>query len=223
MIDPSYSAPLLLSLQVAATALLVAGPLGVALAWVQARKQYRGRALVDAAILLPLVLPPSVIGYILVLGFGRYGALGRLLDALFDLRLVFTPTAAVIAAAVVALPIVAKTAQPAIETVPRDWEDTAASLGLAPLSVFFRVTLPGAWRGVVAALVLGFARALGEFGATLMFAGNTPGQTQTMSLAVWSSWQAGDDARALFFVVLLCLFSVVVVLVASQFSGKVSR
>jgi molybdate transport system permease protein len=214
----SYSSPILLSVQVAALALLIAGPAGIGLAWLQARVEYRLRALVDALIFLPLVLPPSVVGYFLVVAFGRHGAIGQVLDELLGVRLVFTPAAAVIAAAVVALPIVAKTAQPAIEAVPGDWEETAATLGLSPFSVFARVTLPTAWRGILAALVLGFARALGEFGATLMFAGNTPGRTQTMSLAIWSSWQAGEDSRAFFFVSLMTVFSMFVVLLAARFA-----
>jgi molybdate transport system permease protein len=213
--DPFVS-PVLVSLKVSLAALALAGPLGVALAFVQARRRYRLRAAVDALVLLPLVLPPSVVGYLLVVVFGRHGAVGQFLDAWWGLRLVFSPAAAVIAAAVVALPIVVKTAQPAIEAVPGDWEDTAATLGLAPAAVFARVTLPAAWRGIVAALVLGLARAVGEFGATLMFAGNTPGHTQTMPLAIWTAWQGGDDRRALFFVTLMTLFAVAVVVLAAR-------
>lgn len=214
--DGSDLFPIRLSLQVALLALAVVGPIGVALAWVQARRRYPMRRMVDALILLPLVLPPSVIGFLLVVVFGRRGSIGEWLEAALGVRLIFTPGAAVIASCAVALPILVKTAQPAIEAVPEEIEKVGRSLGLGPLELFFRVTLPSAWRGVLAALVLAFARALGEFGATLMFAGNIPGRTNTMPLEIFAAYQAGDDARAVVYVLVLTLISVVVVLTASR-------
>lgn len=214
------SFPVLLSLRVATAALLVVAPAGIALAWLQARKSYPGRTIVDAAVLLPLVLPPSVIGYFLVVLFGRRGPIGEWLFSMFDIRLIFSPAAAVIASAVVALPMLVKTAQPAIESVPADLEAVGRSLGLGPLAVFFRVTLPAAWRGVVAGLVLGFARAIGEFGATLMFAGNIPGRTNTMPLEIFAAYQAGDDSRALLYVVVLVAISCLVVLAATRLNPR---
>jgi len=218
----SYDAafPIALSLRVAAIALLLVTPVGVALAWLQARRSYPGRAAIDALVLLPLVLPPSVIGYFLVVLLGRRGPVGIWLEALFGIRLIFTPAAAVIAAALVALPMLVKTAQPAFESVPRDLEAVGRSLGLGPLAVFFRVTLPSAWRGVVAGLVLGFARAVGEFGATLMFAGNIPGRTNTMPLEIFAAYQAGDDRRALLYVATLVVFSCGVVLAATRLNPR---
>ena len=174
----------------------------------------------DAIILLPLVLPPSVVGFFLIVVFGREGVVGQWLDEAFGLRLVFTPFAAIIASAVVALPIMVKTAQPALASVPPELEQVARSLGLSPVRVFFRVTLPSAWPGIVAALVLAFARALGEFGATLMFAGNIPGSTNTMPLEIFSAYQAGDDARAFLYVGVLTAISVVVVVVAGRLSKR---
>ncbi len=212
--------PVLLSLRVATTALILVAPIGIALAWTQARKTYRLRAVVDAAILLPLVLPPSVIGYFLVVIFGRRGPIGQWLGETFDVRLIFTPNAAIVAAAVVALPMLVKTAQPAIESVPRDLEAVGRSLGLGPLAVFFRITLPSAWRGIVAGIVLGFARAVGEFGATLMFAGNIPGRTNTMPLEIFAAYQAGDDRRALLYVATLVAISCLVVLVATRLNPR---
>jgi molybdate transport system permease protein len=206
--------PALLTLRVSSTALALAGPLGVALAWLQARRRYPLRTLVDALILLPLVLPPSVVGYLLLVVFGRRGLLGGVLG----LRLVFTPTAAVLASLFVALPLVVKTAQPALEGVPRELEDVGRTLGLSPPALFFRVSLPLAWRGIVAGLALGFARAAGEFGATLMFAGDIPGKTNTMPIEIFDAYRAGDDGRALFYVGILSALSVVVVLVASRMS-----
>jgi molybdate transport system permease protein len=215
---PSF--PILLSLRVAAVAIAVVGPLGVALAFVQARRRYALRRLVDALVLLPLVLPPSVVGFFLVVLFGRRGPLGRGLEAVLGVRVVFSSTAAVLASAVVALPILVKTAQPAIEAVPVELEAVGRSLGLGPFAVFFRVTLPCAWRGVVAATVLGFARALGEFGATLMFAGNIPGRTNTMPLEIFAAYQGGDDRRAALYVAVLTVLSLVVVVVAARLAPR---
>ncbi len=213
--------PILLSLRVAATALVFVGPIGIALAFAQARRRYPLRRLVDAVVLLPLVLPPSVVGFFLILLFGRHGPAGRLLEAALGVRIVFTPTAAVIASAVVALPILVKTAQPAIEAVPPELEDVGRSLGLGRFAVFFRVTLPAARRGVLAAVVLGFARALGEFGATLMFAGDVPGRTNTMPIEIFAAYQGGDDRRAGLYVAVLTLLSVAVVLAAAWSGGRV--
>ena len=215
---PSF--PILLSLRVAAVALAVVAPLGVGLAFVQARRRYALHRLVDALVLLPLVLPPSVVGFFLVVAFGRRGPLGRAIEATLGVRVVFTPAAAVLASAVVALPILVKTAQPAIEAVPAELEAVGRSLGLGPAAVFFRVTLPCAWRGVLAATVLGFARALGEFGATLMFAGNIPGLTNTMPIEIFTAYQAGDDRRAALYVAVLTALSIAVVLVAARLGPR---
>lgn len=212
--------PIALSLRTAVLALLIVAPPGLALAWLQARKSYRLKGLVDAVVLLPLVLPPSVVGYFLVVMLGRQGPIGRFLEATFEVHLVFTPAAAVIAAALVALPLVVKTAQPAIEAVPVELEHVGRSLGLTPLWVFFRVTLPSAWRGILAALVLGFARGLGEFGATLMFAGHIPGRTNTMPLELYAAYQAGDDRLAGLYVVVLTVTSLVVVLLAGRLAPR---
>ncbi len=170
--------------------------------------------------LLPLVLPPSVIGFFLVVLFGRRGPVGRLLEGALGVRVIFTPAAAVIASAVVALPLLVKTAQPAIEAVPRELEEVGRSLGLPPLAVFVRVTLPVAWRGVLAGVVLGFARALGEFGATLMFAGRVAGRTVTMPIAIFDAYQTGDDARAGLYVAVLTALSIVVVVSAARLGPR---
>jgi molybdate transport system permease protein len=219
-VTESEAFPIWLSLEIASISLLIVAPVGVVLAWIQARKRYLLRGLVDGLVLLPLVLPPSVVGFFLVVTFGRKGVLGAAMERAFDLRLVFTPAAAVVASCVVALPILVKTAQPAIEAVPRELEDVGRSLGLGPLALFFRVTLPAAWRGVLAALVLGFARALGEFGATLMFAGNIPGRTNTMPLEIFAAYQAGQDERAIVYVLVLTATSAVVVLFAGRLQPR---
>jgi len=210
--------PILLSLRVALLALVFIAPVGLLLAFVQARRRYPGRALVDALLLLPLVLPPSVVGFFLVILLGRAGPLGPKLESLFGIRFVFSPAGAVLASSVVALPILVKTAQPSIESVPEKLEDVARLLGLRPWEVFFRVTLPLAFRGVLASLVLAFARAVGEFGATLMLAGNIPGRTNTMPIEIFAAFQEGDNARAWLYVGVLSGISVVVVMVASLLS-----
>lgn len=220
-VSPAEAFPIALSLRVATIALLLVAPVGIAIAWVQARRRYLLRAVVDALVLLPLVLPPSVVGFFLVILFGRRGLAGQWLETL-NLRLVFSPAAAVLASSVVALPILVKTAQPAIEAVPVDLENVGRSLGLAPIPLFFRVTLPSAWRGVLAALVLAFARALGEFGATIMFAGNIPGRTNTMPLEIFAAYQAGDDRRAAAYVTVLTAISVLVVFLAARLSPRES-
>ena len=212
--------PIGLSMRVALLAVVIAGPLGLSIAWVQQRFRYPGRAWVDALIMLPLVLPPSVVGYILVLGMGRSSPLGAAMESLLGGPVIFTPTAAVIAAAIVALPLMVKATEPALAAVPRDQEEVAMTLGLSPWSVFWRVTLPHARRGVAAGLVLAFARALGEFGATLMFAGNIPGRTNTMPLELYAAYQSGSDESALFYVIVMVALSVMVVYVSSRLTGN---
>lgn len=212
--------PILLSLRVALLALAFVTPIGITLALIQARFRYPGRSIVDTFLLLPLVLPPSVIGYFLVLAFGRQGFFGRLFESLFGVRFVFTASGAVLAAAVVSLPILVKTAQPSMEAVPRALEDVARSLGLKPWEVFVRVTLPLAWRGIVAAIVLAFVRAIGEFGATLMLAGQVRGRTNTMSIEIFTALQEGDEARAGFYVAVLTLISIAVVLLAGRLGPR---
>lgn len=212
--------PVSLSLQVSLLAVLIAGPAGLGLAWLQQRTRYPGQAWVDALIMLPLVLPPSVVGYVLVLTFGRSGALGQALEAVLGGPLIFSSSAAVIAAAIVALPLMVKATEPALAAVPRDHEEVAMTLGLSPWQVFWRVTLPHARRGVAAGLVLAFARALGEFGATLMFAGNIPGRTNTMPLELYAAYQSGSDEQALFYVVVMVALSVAVVYASGRLANR---
>lgn len=218
MDDPAF--PVWLSLRVAFLAMLVVAPLGVALAWLQAMKRYRLQTLVDALIMLPMVLPPTVVGFFLVVVFGRRGWVGRFLDEALGVRIIFTPAAAVMASVIVALPILVKTAQPALEQVPRELIDVGRSLGLGPLALLFRVVLRWAWRGVTVGMVLAFVRAIGEFGATLMFAGNIPGKTNTMTLEIFAAYQSGQDERALLYVGLLSAFSTATVLLAAWAAPK---
>jgi molybdate transport system permease protein len=188
--------PLLLTLKVASLATLAALIMGVACAYLLARFRFPGRDWLDAVLTLPLVLPPTVLGYYLIVLIGRRGLLGEWLWDTFGITLMFTWQGAVIAAAVVAFPLVFKSARAALEGVSRNLENAARTLGAGEMEVFLRVTLPLALRGITAGAMLAFARAMGEFGATLMIAGNMPGKTQTLSLAVYSAVQAGNDSLA---------------------------
>ncbi|MFQ5880197.1 MAG: molybdate ABC transporter permease subunit [Dehalococcoidia bacterium] len=186
--------PLRLSLQVAAVATAACLVVGVALAWALSRRRFWGRSLVEALVTLPLVLPPTVLGYYLLQVLGRQTAIGRFLEGTFGISIAFSWLGAAVASAVVALPLMARSAQAALEGVDPTLERVARTLGRSNLAVFLAVTLPLAWRGIAAGTVLTFARAMGEFGATVMVAGNIPERTQTMSVAIFDAWQAGDMA-----------------------------
>lgn len=185
--------PLLLSLRVAAGALVVVALTGTAAARVMTRSRpFPGRALLEALFLLPLVLPPVVTGYALLVLLSRQGQIGRVLDGALGVRLVFTLAAAIIAAAIIAFPLMYQSAKAAFRAVDPQLEDAARSLGAREGRVFFRIALPLAWPGLAAGMVLAFARALGEFGATVLVAGNIPGRTQTAALAIYALAEAGD-------------------------------
>jgi molybdate transport system permease protein len=216
-VTDSFWFPLGLSLRVATLSVALLVVPGTWLGYLLARRRFPGRALLDAALMLPLVLPPSVTGYFLILLLGRRGLLGAPLYRATGFALPFTFWAAVLAALTVALPLYVKAAQAAFSQVALDLEETAYTLGLSPARTFRVVTLPLARRGLVAAAVLAFARAVGEFGATLILAGNIPGRTNTMPLEIYSAYQTGDDARALALVAILSAVSLVVVLVANRF------
>jgi len=184
------------TLRVALVATLLVAPVGIALGSALARRSFRGKSIVETIVALPLVLPPTAIGYVLLVLFSRSGLLGE--SALgFDVDVLFTWRAAVLASAVVALPLVARTARTAFEEVDPRLELMARSLGLSRARTFLAVTLPLARRGLLAAIGLGFGRALGEFGATVIVAGNIPGRTQTLALAIFSEIQLGNTEAAL--------------------------
>lgn len=218
---------LALSLKVALVATLAALALGGALGWLLARHRFAGRALLDTLLTLPMVLPPTVLGYYLLVLLGRRGPLGGWLQATFGINLIFTWQGAAIAATLVALPLVFKPARAAFEAVNSQMEDAARVLGLSEAALFWRVTLPLAWRGVLAGTLLAFARAMGEFGATLMVAGSIPGQTQTLAIAIYEAVQAGQDELALHLVLLTCAVCIAALLVAQRLApaqaGKVGE
>jgi molybdate transport system permease protein len=198
-----------LTLRVAAVATLASLPPAVGLAWLLARREFRGRSLVHALVALPMVLPPVAVGLALLLLLGRRGPLGPLLSAL-GIEVVFTWVAAALAAAVVGFPLLARACEQSFAEIDPRYERLARSLGLGPVATFFRVSLPLARRGVLYGALLAFTRALGEFGATAVVAGIIPGRTETLALGIWSRVQLGDDRGAL----LLCAASFALALAA---------
>ncbi len=208
--------PLWLTLKVAAVATLCAFLAGVALAWPLAKGRFRGRELLDAFLTLPLVLPPTVLGYYLIVVVGKNGWIGRRLYETFGITLMFTWQGAALAAAIVSLPLVLKSARTAFESVDQNLEKAARTLGLSEAGVFFRVSFPLAWRGILAGTMLAFARAMGEFGATLMIAGNLPGKTQTLSLAVYDAVQGGNDSLAATLVLITSLVCIIVLVCSGR-------
>ncbi len=208
--------PLALSLKVAGFAILIDLALGVALGFLLARGRFPGRDVLDAVFTLPMVLPPTVLGYYLLVLIGSRGPIGAWLLDTFGIRLIFTWQAAVLAAAVVSLPLVLKSARAAFEALDPELEQAARSLGISEFAIFLRVSLPLAARGILAGTLLAFARAMGEFGATLMVAGSIPGQTQTLSIAVYEAVQAGQDDTANFLVLVTSVVSLCVLLAAGR-------
>ena len=205
---------LALTLKVAGWATFINLFLGIGIGYALARWRFPGRDVVDAALTLPMVLPPTVLGYYLLVLIGTQGPLGAWMFQHLGIRLIFTWQAAVLAATVVSFPLVFKAARAAFEMVDPQLEDAARSLGISEAAVFFRVSLLLAWRGIISGLLLSFARALGEFGATLMVAGSIPGKTQTLSIAAYEAVQAGQDNTANFLVAVTSITCFAVVLAA---------
>ena len=206
MTDETLS-PLIISLEVAGLATVITFFLGIALAYgvLQIRSRLAG-TIADAVITLPLVLPPTVVGFFLLLFLGKRSAIGSALLSI-DLPLVFTWRAAVVAAVIVSLPLMYRTASGAFEAIDRNMIHAAQTLSVSNWRIFWRIILPNARHGILAGLVLSFTRALGEFGATIMFAGNIPGRTQTMSTAIYAAVQANDYDLAFRWAVIISLFS----------------
>jgi len=214
---------LIITLQVATLATVISTIVGIPLAWVLARYRFRFRSVVEALTTLPLVLPPTVVGYYLLRALGRSSPVGRFLEDDLHVRLVFTWQGAAIAASILAAPLLIRTAQAAFQEVDPELERVAATLGRTRAGVFFGVTLPLAMRGVGAGIALAFARAAGEFGATIMVAGNIPGKTRTLPVAVYDAVQAGDIGRANATAFVLIVISITCLVVFSWVTGLVKR
>jgi len=218
--SPDMLGALELSLRVAVLATAINGVVGIPLAYALARRRFRGKAIVDLLVTLPLVLPPTVTGYYLIVLLGRRGWLGAPLYQATGWTVAFTWYAAVVAATVMALPLLVRTARAAIESVDHDLEKAAYTLGRSEWRTALEVTLPLARNGILAGLVLAFARALGEFGATLMLAGNIPGRTTTVPLAIYTAVQTGESGAALALVGILTALSCVVLVAAGRLGAR---
>jgi molybdate transport system permease protein len=219
-LSPEEWTAIRLSLRIALVATLAALPLGIVVAWLLARRQFWGNALLDGLVHLPLVLPPVVTGYLLLISFGRRGPIGAFLAEQLGIVFSFRWTGAALACAVMGFPLLVRPIRLAIEAVDRKLEDAAATLGAGRARVFLTVTLPLAAPGLIAGLVLCFAKALGEFGATITFVSNIPGETQTISAAIYTFTQVpGADAAALRLVVVAIAISLVA-LVAAEWLAR---
>lgn len=211
--------PLWLSLRVAVLSTAIAVALGLWLAWLLANRDFRGKEILDAAVSLPLVLPPTVLGYYLLVLLGRASPLGKLYEWAFGEPLVFSWQAAVVAALFHSLPLLVKSARAALESVDPAFEKSARSLGASEFRLFCRVTLPLARRPILAAAALAFARSLGDFGVTLMIAGDIPGRTQTLSVAIYDAVLSGNGALARTLVLVVSAISLLVLTLANRLAA----
>jgi molybdate transport system permease protein len=212
--------PLALSFEIAALATATTTVVGVALAWLLAAKRFPGRDLVDVLVTAPMVMPPTVLGYYVLVLVGRRSSIGHAFEWLTGSSLVFTRTGAVLAASIGALPLVTKSARAALEGVDRQLVQAARTLGAPPARAFLTVQLPLALGGIVAGVMLAFARSLGDFGVTLMVAGDIPGETQTASLAIYDAIQANRGGDALGMIAVLSAVAVAILYVANKLSGS---
>jgi molybdate transport system permease protein len=208
--------PLWLSLRVAAISTIIAVMFGLFVAYVLANREFRGREILDAAITLPLVLPPTVLGYYLLVAFGRGTPLGRLYESVTGSPLVFTAEAAVVAALFHSAPLLIKSARAAFESIDHSYERAARTLGASEWRVFWRVTVPLARRSIAAAAALAFARSLGEFGVTIMVAGNIPGRTQTVAVAIYDAVESGNGWLARVLVIIISVIALAILAVANR-------
>lgn len=219
-LTPTETAIIALSLKVSVVAIAAVLPLAFGLAWLLARGRFPGKLVLDALVHLPLVLPPVVTGWLLLLAFGASGPVGRMLEDVFGVSLIFRWTGAAVAAAVMALPLMVRAIRLSLENVDRRLEGVARTLGAGPWRTFFSITLPLSMPGVLAAIVLGFARSIGEFGATITFVSNIPGETRTLPLAIYTALQVPGGADT---VTRLAIISVVLSLAALAISEMLGR
>jgi molybdate transport system permease protein len=219
-VSPEHLSAIWLSIKVSVVATTLNAAMGIPLAYLLARRRFWGRGAVDVLVTLPLVLPPTVTGYYLIVLLGRRGVLGAPIYEVTGWSVAFTWYAAVIAATVMALPLLVRTARAAIESVDQNLERAAFTLGRPEWRTALEVTLPLARNGILAGLVLAFARALGEFGATIMLAGNIPGKTQTLPLSIYTAVQTGEAGQAMALVAVLTLLSCAVVVASARLGAR---
>jgi molybdate transport system permease protein len=220
LLSPDETSAVLLSLLVAVTATLTSLPVGVGMGYLLARKQFPGKSAVETALFLPLVLPPVVTGYLLLITFGRKGWIGQYLDHWFGLSLVFTWKGAALASAVMAFPLMVRAIRLAFSAVDARLEQGARTLGAGKCETFLRISLPLARRGIIAGAVLAFARSIGEFGATIMIAGNIPGETQTMPVYIYTLVNSPGGTEQSSRLVVVAIIIAGVALVLSEFLDR---
>ena len=204
---------ILLSIQVAAVATLINIPIAVYIGWVIGRRNIRGKLILETVISLPLALPPVVTGYFLLILVGRESAIGQISQFLFGNDIVFTWVASAIAASVVSFPLMVRAIIVAMQGVDTTLERSARSLGAGPIRTFLQITLPLCYNGLVAGILLGFVRAIGEFGATIVVAGNIPGRTQTIPLAIYSKVQLGKDSEAINLIIISTVLAIITLII----------
>jgi molybdate transport system permease protein len=192
-ITPTEITALILSIKVALWSLVVMFPPGLLVGWLLAKRDFPGKSFLNTFVMLPLVLPPVVSGYLLLILLSKHGLVGGFLFDVFNLELVFSPFAVVIAVSIISFPLLVRGIITGMESVPSELENTARTLGASPIKVFWTITLPLASRGVIGGTILGFSKSLGEFGATFIVAGNIPGETQTLALSIYHAVQLGQD------------------------------
>ena len=209
--------PLWISLKTAFVATIITSIIGVFVSYKMANYKGKARGILDGVFTLPLILPPTVIGFFLLLICGKNGVVGKIFMA-FDKNIIFTWSATVISATVVAFPMMYRTCRSAFEQIDKNMILAARTLGLSEIKIFFKIAVPLAWPGIIGGLVLSFARALGEFGATLMIAGNIPGRTQTMPIAIFFAVESGDMDKALLWVLIIVVISFIMIFLLNYWS-----
>lgn len=211
---------ILLSLKIGAVAVIASLPLGILFAWILARKEFKGKTILDSLINLPLVLPPVVIGYLLLLSMGKNGYLGKWIDHIFGISFSFNWKGAALASAVVSFPLLVRAIRISFESIDQNLEFAARSLGASHMRMFFTVTIPLAMPGIIAGIVLAFARSLGEFGATITFVSNIPGETRTLPLAMYTLIQIPNQEAA---TMRLCIIAIAISFIALFLSEVLQR
>lgn len=209
--------PLLVSLKTAIASTFLTSIIAIALAWITSRRKTRLKGLLDAILTLPLVLPPTVVGFVLLLIFGKNGPIGKVLNDI-GIKVIFSWPATVLAASVIVFPLIYKTACGAFEQIDRNVINAARTLGASEWRIFWKIAIPLARPGIAAGTVLAFTRALGEFGATLMIAGNIPGKTQTIPIAIYFESQGGDTKQALLWVMIIFIISLSTILLMNRWT-----
>ncbi len=211
---------LILTFKVAILSLIVMFPPGLFIGWLLTKRDFPGKSILNTFVMLPLVLPPVVSGYILLILFSKSGPIGGLLSKYFGLEIVFSPVAVVLAVSVISFPLLVRGIMTGISSVPVELEKVARTLGASPVRVFFTITLPLAYRGILGGVILGFSKSLGEFGATMLVAGNIPGKTQTIALSIFSAVQQGEDAIVFRLVFISTIIAFIAIWLTERFAFR---